>query len=229
MLGVASVIGIGFRESDLVELPAVSRSHPRYARPSRRGGADRARRRTATGGSAHPLIHDAAYAGLLASAPAGPPRPARRPARGPQPTGGAGQVATHRAAAGDVGAGHPAAARGRGRRRWRSGAATEAAGVLAAAAAGLRDATPSGAARPGAADAAWPRCDVCAAPGRTTRATAAGPSGRDERAAQRDRRPVAVETASRRQAAIGAAGVGIQRVPGRAAHRASSSARGSGP
>ena len=79
-LGVASVIGIAFRHEDVEQLldRPLDRDAPRPARGQR---AHRAAERRRRGGSRTPLIHDAAYAGLLAQPPARPPRPAGRPAR----------------------------------------------------------------------------------------------------------------------------------------------------
>ena len=64
VIGVASVIGIAFHSTDLVDLLG---GRPAAPRPAGGRGADRRRRRAGHWRFSHPLVHDAAYAGMLAS------------------------------------------------------------------------------------------------------------------------------------------------------------------
>jgi class 3 adenylate cyclase len=131
VLGVASVVGMGFRDADLADL---------LGRPIPAGTLERlvdtALIVPADGGAwrfSHPLVHDAAYAGLLAS------RRRRLHARladrleaGPEPVRAA-TIAVHRAASGDAARAIPVLD-GAAVSALALGAATEAAGFWRSAA-----------------------------------------------------------------------------------------------
>jgi adenylate cyclase len=131
VLGVASVVGMGFREADLADL---------LGRPIPTGTLERlvdaALIVPADGGAwrfSHPLVHDTAYAGLLASRRRRlHARMADRLEAGPEPVRPA-TVAVHRAASGDAARAIPVLD-GAALSALALGAATEAAGFWRSAA-----------------------------------------------------------------------------------------------